>query len=701
MDLGLGSQTRGHRADAGLISAPARHGEAVSAASDEKGFRLDIQGIRGLALVLVLCFHADLPFAEGGYVGLDMFYVLSGFLITGLIVTEIERRGTLSIRNFYARRAKRLLPLATLVLAFILIGSALLFSNVKQVAVTGDVVAAALYFANWRFISHDVDYFALQNGDTSPVQHFWSLSVEEQFYLLWPVLLLSVCAFAVRRGWRPRTAALAVVLPLALGSLAYSVLYTPGEPVSAYFSTLTRAWQLAAGGVLVLLLPPGIRLAKGISAVLAAGGLAAIVAATFLLQESDPYPGWRGLIPVLATLAIIVAGTSTVRSMPIRLLSTAPLQYLGKISYAWYLWHWPFIVFALEIWGPLSPRRLVLVTLVSWVPAELSHRLIEEPFRRSKMLGRRPRRALAIGFACTFLTVTLALGLSSRKRHIPEAPEYAVAGAVASVRGDAFQERVEEIRPDPFEARDDRGDMWDRGCLVEGKQTRSDDCELADPESPTTVVLFGDSHALQYAPTLKRIADQRDWRLVGLARGGCAIADVAYSPECDEWRENTVERITERENPALIVVTTSTLARMKVKLKGKRQERDASEPHLIDGLARNLERFKATGAEVVLIRDQAKAPFEPDDCVADNPERLSNCAFKPHRRQKWAFDEAAAKRTGVPIIDPMPILCRDERCPSVIGDALVYRDPYHLSATFARTLAPWLSRRLPQISPPE
>lgn len=684
-----------------MIAARTRQGEAISAASDEKGFRLDIQGIRGLALVLVLLFHADLPFAEGGYVGLDMFYVLSGFLITGLIVTEIERRGTLSMRNFYARRAKRLLPLATFVLVFILIGSAVLFSNVRQVSVTSDVIAAALYFANWRFISHDVDYFAAEEGNLSPVQHFWSLSVEEQFYLLWPVLLLTACAFAVKRGRRPRRAALVVVLPLALVSLAYSILDTPGEPANAYFSTFTRAWQLAAGGVLVLLLPPGIRMAKGISAVLATGGLAAIVASTYLLKESDPYPGWRGLIPVLATLAIIVAGTSTVRSMPIRLLSTAPLQYLGKISYSWYLWHWPFIVFALEIWGPLSPRRLVLVTLVSWVPAEISHRLIEEPFRRSSSLGRRPTRALAFGVACTLLTVILAFGLSSQKRHIRTAPEYAVAGAVAAERGDAFQEKVEEIRPDPFEARDDRGDMWDKGCLVEGKETESDDCELADPESPTTVVLFGDSHALQYAPTLKRVADEEDWRLVGLARGGCAIADVAYSPDCDEWRENTIKRITEQESPALIVVTTSTLGRMKVKVKGKRLDRAESQPLLIDGLVKILRRLKSTGAKLVLIRDQAKAPFEPVDCVGDNPERLSKCAFKPHRRQNWAFDEAAAKRAGVPIIDPMPILCRDDRCPSVIGDALVYRDPYHLSATFAKTLAPWLSKRLPQISPPD
>jgi hypothetical protein len=275
-----------------------------------------------------------------------------------------------------------------------------------------------------------------------------------------------------------------------------------------------------------------------------------------------------------------------------------------------------------------------------------------------------------------------------------------VTGAVAAERGDALQETAKAVRPDPVHAREDRGDMWDKGCLVEGKKTRSGDCELADPGSRTTVVLFGDSHALEYAPALQRIADNRGWRLVGLARGGCAIADVRYQPDCDKWRENSMRRITEKEHPALVVVTTSTLARMKVKVKGKRQDRRSSQPLLVDGLARVLHRLKATGAKVVLIRDQAKAPFEPVECVEANPRRLSNCAFKPRRRQKWAFDQAAAERSGVPIIDPMSILCRENRCPSVIGDALVYRDPYHLSATFAKTLAPWLTRRLPEVRQP-
>jgi peptidoglycan/LPS O-acetylase OafA/YrhL len=673
----------------------------LSGARTPKGFRLDIQGIRGFALVLVLACHAELPFTAGGFVGLDVFYVLSGFLITGLIMEEIDRTGTLSVRDFYARRMRRLLPLAATVLAVVTAGALLLFSTARAHEVSGDVIAAALYFANWRFMAEAVDYFAFDDAAVSPVQHYWSLSVEEQFYLLWPLLLLGATWWIARTALNRRALLWLLVAPLGLASLAYSVHFTAADPQQAYFSTLTRGWELALGGALALTLPAGLRMAPRLSALLAGGGLAVLAATTVAYDASTPYPGWQALLPALATCAVIVAGTATAMSAPTRLLSTAPLQYLGRISYAWYLWHWPALVFAAAIWGPLRIRESVLVTLLAWVPTIVSHHLIEERFRRSRTLAARPRRALGLGFACTAAALVLGLSIVMLRPGLATAPEDAVAGARAVQAREPLQRKVTAIRPPPAEAKADKGRLFDDGCLTKGKDRRSARCVYGDPGGRRTVVLFGDSHALQYFPALERLAEQRGWRLVGLTRASCPIGAVDYQPTCNAWRENTLRRIERREKPDLVVTSSATDDRFRVKAGGRRLSRRASQPLLEAGYARTFRRLRRAGARVAVIRDQARAPFEVAGCVSDNPDRLRRCVFRPRRSAANAFDARGARRAGrgVKLVDPMRILCprttRGRRCPAVVGNALVYRDTYHLSATYARTLAAWLGRRLP------
>jgi peptidoglycan/LPS O-acetylase OafA/YrhL len=620
--------------------------------------------------------------------------VLSGFLITGLILKEFDRRGTVSIRDFYARRAKRLLPLSAFVLVFIGVMSLALFGPVRQTEVGGDIFSAALYFVNWHFIGENVDYFAFDEGLISPVQHYWSLSVEEQFYVIWPVVLLILGSLAARGRVAYRRVMLVVLVPLALASFVYSVTYTGVEPQKAYFSTLTRGWELAFGGILALVLPRALRMPRVLPTLLAGGGVVAIVLGTLLLKETDPYPGWRAIIPVAGTIAVIVGGSALRRGLAVRFLATRPLQYLGKISYAWYLWHWPFVVFAIAIWGELTPEWLLVVTLAAWIPSEISHRLIEEPFRRSRYLNLRPKRALAIGAVCTAATVAVGISLNVNRLQIDSATEVEVAGAAVVTDGFKPQDKAEKIKPTPLKAREDRGRMYEEGCLVQGEETESGECAFGKKEARDTVVLIGDSHALQYFPAMEKIAEKRNWRLVGLSRGNCLIADVRYRKNCDAWRENALRRV-DKLKPELVVLSTSTLDRFRVKRDGEELSRGDSQPHLVDGLTRVLERLKATGARVTVIRDQARAPSIPAECVAEHPKNLRKCDFEPGRRDEWAFDRDAAKRAKVRLIDPMPILCPDDRCPVVIGDALVYRDTYHLTATFSRTLAPWLEKRLP------
>lgn len=668
----------------------------TSGAQNEKGFRLDIQGVRGFALVLVLACHAEIPGAAGGYVGLDIFYVLSGFLITGLILTELDRRGGVSISRFYARRAKRLLPLAVTVLGFTVLGSALLLSPAQNQVVSGDVLSAALYVVNWHFIAESVDYFAFGETLTSPVQHYWSLSVEEQFYLLWPLTLGLAALVARRIGVGVRATIAILVVPIAIVSLAYSIGYTPGDPRGAYFSTLTRIWELAAGGVLALALPAGLRMPRALSALLAAGGLAILVATTIAFSGETPYPGWRALLPVGATLAIIVAGTAHAVSRPIGLLTKPPLQFLGKVSYAWYLWHWPVIIFAGATWGNLGAPALALVTLAAGVPAILSHYAIEEPFRRSRELGRRPRRALALGGACTVAAVLLAVGLQASNPPLPTAsPELARGAQEIGPRNPELR-MVDALRPNPVDAPTDKGPLFDDGCVLLHEDTDSPECAYGHVDSEKTVVAFGDSHALQWFPPLMQLAENRGWRLVGLAKAGCMVGMVQYERPCNVWRNKAMRRIIRREQPELVVVSTSTGGRYQIVRNGRRLDRRASQPFLIAGFARTLRRLVRSGSEVVVLRDQTLAPFNPPDCVSKHRDNLRLCTFFSRRKRDRAFDAFGTARVkGAKLVDPNGILCPRRRCPSVMGQVLVYRDTYHMSATFARTLTPWLRRHLP------
>lgn len=662
----------------------------------ESGFRPDIQGIRAIAVVLVLLDHADVPFATGGYIGVDVFYVLSGFLITGLVAREIEREGRLSIRAFYARRAKRILPLAAVVLVFVGIVSLFVYGTVRQVDVGGDILAAALFVLNWHFIVQGVDYFAVEEGLVSPIQHYWTLAVEEQFYVVWPWLLMLGGAIAIKAKRNLRPIMLGLVVPVTIASLVYGLFYTAAEPTNAFFSTFARGWELAFGAILAIVLPKVVRLPKGATTLLAVTGLAVILGSSFLMTASDPFPGWRALLPVLATVALLVAGASTAPNPVARLFSTPPFQYVGNISYSMYLWHWPFVVFAVAIWGQLSPAWLVLATLVSVIPAAISHKLIEEPIHRSKILGLRPNRALAVGGVCIVAGVGVGLALSTDRLQIEVLPEGQARGAKVLIAGEfPIQNKVEAIRPNPLDANDDRGQAYDDGCLIQGSTVELPDCVYGDPDSDTTVILFGDSHALQYAPVLTPIAEEKDWRLVVLTRGNCTPADVDIRSYCNEWRDNTIKRILD-EDPDMIVMATSTTGELDMTTEdGVEVVAPDSVPLHEEGMIRTINELKKTGATMVMMGDQIGAPTPPDQCVGENLKNLRECAFPNEPLPSRFFDRRAAHETGIELISPVPKLCNDELCPAVIGNVLVYRDTYHISATYAETLAPWLGRRLP------
>jgi len=687
-------------------SPPQGSGQAPS----KGGFRPDVEGLRAVAVGAVLLYHAGVPFAPGGYVGVDVFFVISGFLITGLLVRELEKTGTVSLARFYSRRAKRLLPLTVVVLAFVVAVSWPLFDPVRMDEVSLGVVASGLYAMNWLLAFRATDYFAA-GLQASPVQHFWTLAVEEQFYLLWPALLLAAAWWSRRtsRGLRPVLAgAFAVV---AAASLAYSIYSTEVQAGAAYFSTFTRGWELALGGMLALV--PASRLERQspwVVGALAWLGLGAIAFSTFRFNDDTLFPGYAALLPTLGTAAIIVAGfgtgAKTISVAPSRLLTLEPVRHVGRISYSWYLWHWPPLVFAAAIWGELSPFEGVVVLAASYVPAVLTNRLVEKPFLHSEALTRYPRKALALGGACTASSVALGLGLFLLTPTIPEASETRVAGAAALENGHAIQKSARAVHPTPREAetKENRPRMYADGCHLDLTETKSPECVYGNPSSDTTVVLFGDSHAMQWFPALEELAEERDWRLVGFSKSACPPAEIhVYSTglrreyrECVEWRERTLERITEEENPSLIV--TSMLNRYRAREDGKGLPRDASNEAVVEGYVSTLEKLRSTGAPVAVIEDVPRPDKDIPQCVSRSLDRLQECAFSKSKAmgQPRINARAAAEVEGASLIDTTPMVCPGKRCPAVIGDALVYRNGAHLTRTYVRTLTPWLGERLPE-----
>jgi peptidoglycan/LPS O-acetylase OafA/YrhL len=663
------------------------------------GFRPDIEGMRAIAIVSVLLCHAGVPFLAGGYVGVDVFFVISGYLITRLLLRELHRSETISLRNFYARRAKRLLPQAAILLATVGIVSFVLFSPVRAVSVSGDIISSAAYVANWHFAAQSVDYFA-QGLEPSPVLHLWSLSIEEQFYVVWPTMMLLVTFYWRRQGKSGRPALWVALVAILVGSLLLGIQLTDTEPASAYFNTFGRAWELGLGAALALL--GAVRIPRAIAAAFGWAGLAAIVYACFAYTAGTPFPGVAALVPTLGAAALIFAGSSIyaqTRGAPAAALGTPPARYIGRISYAWYMWHWPFLIFATAIWGPLSVAAGLAAVAASAIPTMISHHLVEDPVRRSRTLARMPNRALAIGAACMAVGIAAGLALTDLQPTIKTADQ--VAGAAALQGEPTPQQSADAVRPNPLEAQNDRSREFTDGCLVGTEGTSSSTCTYGDPGGDHTVVLFGDSHAMQYFPALEVLAERHHWRLVALTKRECPPGEVQvrsqidareYS-QCDAWRENSLKRIEGEDAGTTVVMSGDAEYTPYDDGGGQLNGADAAEA-LESGYVETLERLDAAGMEPVVIRDNPASDHDVPSCVSENLDHLESCAFPWIRDRNREFDVRAAKATGTFLIDVTPEVCPSDLCRAVIGDALVFRDKAHLTATYARTLSPWIGRSL-------
>jgi peptidoglycan/LPS O-acetylase OafA/YrhL len=675
--------------------------------------RADIQGLRALAVLLVVLAHAGVGFLPGGFVGVDVFFVLSGFLITGLLLAEVRTTGTVSLIDFYVRRARRILPAAALSLLATDVAAFFLLNFLRARDTVHDSLYTAVFAANFRFAARGMDYFA-QADPPSPLLHYWSLAVEEQFYLVWPALL-SLVTFGLalarrrRRPGRPQGRALLLVVVVLSGiSFGWSVHLTGALPTAAYFSPLTRAWELglgcalAVGASTLMRTPPLARLVMGW------GGLLAIVAAALLLSERTPFPGFAALLPTVGTALAIAAGIGDrhSRMAVARLLALRPLRIVGDRSYAFYLWHWPVLILADQYAGyELSVTVKLELLTGAFLLSCVSYALVENPIRRKARSRRATGAVFGVSMAAVLGTAVLCLAAIARDEHrfnAPAASASLVTPApvlVSSRKTAASKQALPDVVAAVQAAR--RGDpipsglnppigrlrtippqyVLPDGCSSRGDSSKSTSkiCHLGDTTSRKTIVLVGDSHAMMWLPAVLELAWRDGWVVVPILRTGCRPDRWVTNegPEsCRAWYRWAIREV-RRLHPRITLIGGSI---------GERPS--TAVPAAADGtitMARALEPYRA----VVVIGDPEGLREEPADCLLSAHASMATCTttWPPATLVSYNRVAATMRRLGIGFIATRGFFCFQRQCPAVIGNTVAYWDTSHITTAYALQIA--------------
>jgi peptidoglycan/LPS O-acetylase OafA/YrhL len=686
--------------------------------------------LRAVAVLAVVLYHAGIGAIGGGYVGVDVFFVISGFLITTNLYRELDRTGRISFAGFYGRRMIRLLPASTAVLVATVAAAWQWMSPLAARAVSIDALTAVGYGINVRLAMQGTDYLAAAR-EPSPLQHFWSLAVEEQFYVVWPVLLVVASAAWMRRGRPSRRSAAAALAALAAGSLALCVWQTHQAQPWAYFGIQARAWELAAGALVALAADRLSRLPRAAAEVAMWAGLAAVFGAALAYTDATLFPGYAAVLPV-AGAALVVAGGCARPGAAAAVLGVRPMRAIGGLSYSWYLWHWPVLTIGRSVADhPLGPWLGVALAAASLLPAWLSLRLLENPVRFHAALRRRPRRGLALGAALSAVTVgaaVIVMGLPIRlgagtardtARAVAAAPSEDPAARLAEARRQLLALVAESasrsampanLVPPVTSAATDL--PRDKGCLASLDDTSTAAAVAAgcdrygDAASATTMVLFGDSHTEQWFDAVNAVAQARHWRLVVLTKSGCTPAN-AYTikinarrafTECAAWREDAFAVMASLK-PALVVMSTRTYLASPVDRNGQ-PVKGPPDQLWTTAMLEAATRVQRTGARVVLMQDTPDpGGTSVPDCVAARPTAVQRCALPVRTAiydSRKAALVAAAGPAGMTVVDPTPWFCTDTVCPAIVGNTLVYRDGSHVTSTYLRLLSTLLDGELPK-----
>jgi peptidoglycan/LPS O-acetylase OafA/YrhL len=696
--------------------------------------RGDIQGMRAVAVLLVMLDHAGIPGLAGGYLGVDVFFVISGFLITGILVREVRRTGRVSIADFYARRARRILPAASLVLVAVVLASSQLYSYLRINEVMTDVTWAAFFAANIHLALSGSDYFAATSF-VSPVQHFWSLAVEEQFYLVWPPLIALIMLTWRKAGRESapdpsRTVRRLRILTMAIAmlcglSLAWSVWRTTADPGSAYFSTLARGWELGAGALLALGAGWVSRLPVAVKFIASWTGLAAIAAATATYSSATPFPGYHALLPVLGAVLVLAGGTDGPRYGAALVLDRLPMRWIGDISYSLYLWHWPFLVMPVVYLGrELRLAERVALMAGAMVVSALSYWFVETPVRRASLLSRNRLTALVMWPATAAVLIAAVSVVQAQYGHSPAA---AAEAQLTATVGPGSAESTEQSRdpvvnaigtaaelartgsPLPRELKPSLDELFDDVSRSPGKcgagrdDTTHEICELGDTDADRTIVLFGDSHIGMWLEPLLRAAKTRGWKLVPITKASCLPVDVTeWRPEkarpyteCDTWRQWAYGEIAKLKPDRVIISGYLSLPFADAESRKPISVKDTGSL-FAEGAKSALKRLRQSSRNVYVIGGTPTLSKESGDCLADRRATMASCAgpvdqLVEQRNRAWKKEADAA---GAHWVDVVPWFCDQRTCPLVVGNVIVYRDTNHITRTYSTAIGDALVRRL-------
>ncbi|MFD5601043.1 acyltransferase family protein [Leucobacter sp. NPDC058333] len=678
-------------------------------------YRDDIDGLRAVAVLLVVVYHVWLGRVSGG---VDAFLMISAFLLTGSLMRRIETTGRVGVATQWVRNFKRMLPAASIVIvATVAIGMAVLPASTHE-SLWRHAYGSALYFENWLLATEAADYYA-DRSLASPLQHFWSLSVQGQVFLLWPVLfvLIVFLSRALRGRIRPRSVALGIFGAVFVASLSYSIVATATDQSFAYFNTGARLWEFAAGSILALLID---RLTLPVvqRAVLGWLGIAALVACGLVLDVEGGFPGYLALWPVLSVAAVIISGNAEDRRYgPAMLLESSPVLAIGKSSYALYLVHWPALVFILVArrGEPLNLVEGLILILASIGVARLLTAIVDAPLRRSAWIDRSTWR----GFGVILLSFALVAGVvvpiqaESERRAAAELKAIAEAEARqltyrnpgAAVLFDGWNDHIATdapVRPLPSEVPDQWGTLeHDCGDGSLMKLPRSVEiCFVNDvdvDEATRTIVVVGDSHAQQMLAPIGAIAEQKNWRVISFLRGACAfgLRKVApsfggyYSQECRDWNEDVLDVIQEIEPDAVVTIGTRTRAA------NAASDRTAGQREAVpEGIETSVARLEAMDIPTILIRDNPRFTYNAYQCIEQSSDVEAECSIA--KSQALARDNPLREleSSSTAIIDVSKYYCPDARCPAVIGNVGVYIDENHVSTLYLKTLQPVIDSKL-------
>jgi len=666
----------------------------------EKGrrkFRPDIEGLRAVAVILVIIGHSGLALA-GGYIGVDVFFVISGFLITQQLHDELQLYRRIAFCRFYARRARRIVPAATVVIVATLFASWYWLSPLRFKAIVGDAVFSAISGVNWRLAEQGTDYFG-STDPPSPFQHYWSLSVEEQFYAIWPVLLVvSVLSIGGVVG-RQRAMVGSLLLLVAL-SLSLSVTVTGGSAPLAYFGSHTRAWELGLGALLAVTAATWARLPQTMATIAGWVGLGMIAGAAWWFSDATPYPGSAALLPVVGACLVIAAGCVKRPNGVEMFLQQRPMQFAGRVSYSWYLWHWPvFVIAPVAVGHPLGVGEIAAAICFSLLLAVLTFYIIEQPIRTRKGLLDHPQRGIGLGMTIVAVSVTLCVvmstvaivpgGSSTTSDSLAAAQRAAASAVLVSGILPAVKEAVELTELPPvtpaLESAKFDGAILPPSCFVQYMETDPDTsrtCLLGDPNGNKTVALIGDSHAAQWAGPLQSWAEKNRWQMRPMLKTACPpglypnyieLELKRVYVECEIWRAKVLEFIGELKPDVVVIGSRATISAV-----------DSS------GLRETVQRIRDIGSKVVFMAETPTMSSAVPDCLAQYASNIQFCGANPFEAELGAPARIAeingAEQAGAIIFDSTPWLCTAETCPAVISKIVVYRDDNHLTNTYALTL---------------